>query len=49
VDYILNEKLFSTQMDFWRKAATTPKILKIRKEVVIKNGNNTNSSGKNEK
>jgi hypothetical protein len=29
VDYRVNEKLFSTEMDFWRRAARTSKILRV--------------------
>jgi hypothetical protein len=34
VDYILNKKLFSTEMDFWRRAARTYKILKVSNETI---------------
>ena len=43
-------KTRSTEMRFWRAAAKTCKILKVRKDVNReKTGNNRNSSGKNRK
>jgi hypothetical protein len=36
VDYRLNRKLLSTDMDFWRRAARRSKILEIRSEVIKK-------------
>jgi hypothetical protein len=35
------EKLSSTEMDFWRRVAQTPNILKERMNLKKKNGNNT--------
>jgi hypothetical protein len=34
VDCRLKKKLLSTEMDFWRKAARTSRILKVRNEVI---------------
>jgi hypothetical protein len=33
-DYRLKKKLFSTEMDFWRRAARTFRILKVRNEAI---------------
>jgi hypothetical protein len=35
VDYRLKEKLLSTETDFWRRAARTSRILKVRIEVIV--------------
>ena len=35
------EKLWSTEMDFWRRVAQTPNIPKERMNLKKKNGNNT--------
>jgi hypothetical protein len=37
------KNLLSTEMDFWRRAARTSRILKVRNEVITENGSNTNS------
>jgi hypothetical protein len=34
VDYRLKKKLLSTEMDFWRRAARTSRILKVRNELI---------------
>jgi hypothetical protein len=34
LDFRLKKKLLSTEMDFWRTAARTSKILKVRNEVI---------------
>jgi hypothetical protein len=34
VDYRLKKKLLSRETDFWRRAARTYKILKVRNEVI---------------
>jgi hypothetical protein len=34
VDYRLKKNLLSTEMDFWRRAARTSRILKVRNEVI---------------
>jgi hypothetical protein len=34
VDYRLKKTLLSTEMDFWRRAARTSRILKVRNEVI---------------
>jgi hypothetical protein len=50
LDYKLKKKLLSTEMDFWRRAARTSRILKVRNELIKgKNGSNTNNFGKNGK
>jgi hypothetical protein len=35
VDYRLKEKLLNTESDFWRRAARTSRILKVRIEVIV--------------
>jgi hypothetical protein len=37
VDYRLKKILLSTEMDFWRRAARTSKILKVRNDVITDN------------
>jgi hypothetical protein len=34
VEYRLKKKQLSTEMDFWRTAARTSRILKVRNEVI---------------
>jgi hypothetical protein len=34
VNYGLKKKLLSIEMDFWRRAARTSRILKVRNEVI---------------
>jgi hypothetical protein len=33
-------------MGFWRRAARTSRLLKVRNEVIKKNGSNSNNCGK---
>jgi hypothetical protein len=49
VDYRLKKKLLSTEIDFWRRAARTSKILKVRNGIIREKWSNTNNSGKNAK
>jgi len=48
-DYRINKKLLITEIDFWREATRTFKMLKLRSKVTKKNKSNTNRSGKNRK
>jgi hypothetical protein len=41
--------LLSAEIDLQRTAGRTSKILKVRNEVIRKNGSNANNSGRNEK
>jgi len=34
VDYKFKEKIFSTEMVFWRRAARTSRLLEVRNEVI---------------
>jgi hypothetical protein len=47
-DYRINKKLLITEIDFWRGAARTFKMLKVRNKG-NKNKYNTNRFGKNRK
>jgi hypothetical protein len=47
LDYTVKKHLLSPERDFWKGAATTSKILKIRNEELEKNERNTNNLGKN--
>jgi hypothetical protein len=45
--YKLQKKLYRTEMDIWRRAARTFRLLKVRNEGIRgKNGSNTNNFGK---
>jgi hypothetical protein len=45
-DYKLKKKVLSKERDFWKGAAETSTILKIKVEELEKNGGDTNNLGK---